>query len=359
MGQVLSAMQAYTNVIWTVFTGPPRPALAGVVSPKIKALMDGYKGAPRQVPTSACFKQLQKVKNMRDLAEVCPNIAPGRILRSACPTAASEQDIDIIRHKLGISHLVDLRSEFERSEDPASPLVAEAELRVSKRQGSIAQMERFEQRDSQHPNSVNAPLIIHHLSLLERSRYYKAILLKIPFATSAYALAWMPFNPSKGKSAIMAEVNRGGLPMLYEILLEIAGPELKCALEVITEAAEAGEPLLFFCRVGKDRTGVLAALILSCCGAKPEEIIADYHRSDSVVSEIALGGLEKEDKELHQLDRAVFSKAPAEVMAATLTHLDEMYGGPSRYLESIGFSREQQQRLAKAVSASRDHKVNL
>ena len=31
-------------------------------------------------------------------------------------------------------------------------------------------------------------------------------------------------------------------------------------------------------------------------------------RSDSVVAEIALGGLEKEDKELHQLDRAVFSK---------------------------------------------------
>ena len=48
--------------------------------------------------------------------------------------------------------------------------------------------------------------------------------------------------------------------------------------QVITEAAEAGEPLLFFCRVGKDRTGVLAALILACCGAKPEEIIADNHR---------------------------------------------------------------------------------
>lgn len=47
---------------------------------------------------------------------------------------------------------------------------------------------------------------------------------------------------------------------------------------MITEAAEAGEPLLFFCKIGKDRTGVLAALLLSCCGAKPEEIIADYHR---------------------------------------------------------------------------------
>ena len=29
------------------------------------------------------------------------------------------------------------------------------------------------------------------------------------------------------------EINKGGLPMLYEIILEIAGPEIKCALEVI------------------------------------------------------------------------------------------------------------------------------
>ncbi len=53
------------------------------------------------------------------------------------------------------------------------------------------------------------------------------------------------------------------------------------ACKVITEAAEAAEPLLFFCKIGKDRTGVLAALLLSCCGAEPEEIIADYHRCSS------------------------------------------------------------------------------
>ena len=29
-----------------------------------------------------------------------------------------------------------------------------------------------------------------------------------------------------------SEINKGGLPMLYEIILDIAGPELKCALEV-------------------------------------------------------------------------------------------------------------------------------
>lgn len=33
--------------------------------------------APRQVPNASKIQQLQKVKNLRDLAEACPNIAPG------------------------------------------------------------------------------------------------------------------------------------------------------------------------------------------------------------------------------------------------------------------------------------------
>ena len=44
MGQVLSAVQGYINMMWTTLTGPPRPTLSGVISPKIKALMEGYKG---------------------------------------------------------------------------------------------------------------------------------------------------------------------------------------------------------------------------------------------------------------------------------------------------------------------------
>ena len=47
-------------------------------------------------------------------------------------------------------------------------------------------------------------------------------------------------------------------------------------------------------------------------------------------------------------------QAPAEVMAATLTHLEDVYGGASGYLESIGFTKKQQQRLAQAVSVPAD-----
>lgn len=41
---------------------------------------------------------------------------------------------------------------------------------------------------------------------------------------------------------------------------------------------QAGRPLLFFCRAGKDRTGLVAALLLSIMGASDEQILADYHR---------------------------------------------------------------------------------
>lgn len=45
----------------------------------------------------------------------------------------------------------------------------------------------------------------------------------------------------------------------------------------------------------------------------------------------------------------VMLQAPAEVMAATLSHLEDAYGGASAYLQSIGFTKEQQQSLAKAL----------
>ena len=47
-----------------------------------------------------------------------------------------------------------------------------------------------------------------------------------------------------------------------------------------------------FAQIGKDRTGLIVALILAACGATDDEIVSDYARSDSPDG-IALGGLEK------------------------------------------------------------------
>ena len=71
-------------------------------------------------------------------------------------------------------------------------------------------------------------------------------------------------------------------------------------------------------------------------------------RSDGI-GDVGLGGIEK-DKELRELDTALFSRAPPEVMQATLAHLEERYGGARGYLDSIGFTRDYQQRLAKSLA---------
>jgi hypothetical protein len=53
---------------------------------------------------------------------------------------------------------------------------------------------------------------------------------------------------------------------------------------VILEAVRAGEPAVIFCKLGKDRTGLISALVLACCAATEEEIVSDYIRSASFES---------------------------------------------------------------------------
>lgn len=106
--------------------------------------------------------------------------------------------------------------------------------------------------------------------------------------------------------------------------------------------------MIFFCKVGKDRTGLLAAMVLACCNASSDEIISDYIRSDGI-DQIALGSMEK-DKELQELDTAMFSRAPAEAMQLTIDYLSNQYGSIKGYLDSLGFGREKQARLASALA---------
>jgi hypothetical protein len=60
----------------------------------------------------------------------------------------------------------------------------------------------------------------------------------------------------------------------YLWYLEVGGPALAESLAVLGDPTSY--PLVFHCAAGKDRTGVLAALVLDLCGVAPEVIVADY-----------------------------------------------------------------------------------
>jgi len=72
----------------------------------------------------------------------------------------------------------------------------------------------------------------------------------------------------------MAAPDGDDLSERYLWYLEVGAPALAEALTILGEPASY--PLVFHCAAGKDRTGVLAALVLDLLGVAPEVIVDDY-----------------------------------------------------------------------------------
>jgi len=63
---------------------------------------------------------------------------------------------------------------------------------------------------------------------------------------------------------------------MYVAMVERAAPQLVTALNVIAHSPGA---TAFHCAAGRDRTGVLAAMLLLALGADDDDIVADYART--------------------------------------------------------------------------------
>ena len=74
---------------------------------------------------------------------------------------------------------------------------------------------------------------------------------------------------------------------------------LRPHLAHLVESIVDGEtPLLVHCTAGKDRTGVMIALLLRAVGVADDVVIADYERSDVFGKNLRLrGGIEEQFKE--------------------------------------------------------------
>jgi protein-tyrosine phosphatase len=121
-------------------------------------------------------------------------------------------------------------------------------------------------------------------------------------------------------------------------MLEQVRVEIKEVLEVIATAS-AG-PLLFHCMAGKDRTGVIAALMLALADVVPEAIAYDYAASaDNLRDAYLQRYTTAEPAAIIEVVRC-----PEEGIHNMLAYLDTC-GGVRAYLEAIGMSREHIERL--------------
>jgi protein-tyrosine phosphatase len=120
------------------------------------------------------------------------------------------------------------------------------------------------------------------------------------------------------------------------------------ALEVIAEPAN--HPLVFHCAVGKDRTGILAAVLLSVLGVEDKDIIEDYSLSGPYMEEM-LKNLNN-DPGIARAAQALpeyFWKAAPESMTLFLATLRKEYGSVPGYLGYMGCEPSLTERLERAL----------
>jgi protein-tyrosine phosphatase len=124
----------------------------------------------------------------------------------------------------------------------------------------------------------------------------------------------------------------------YTTMLADAGHEIRLAVEVI--AAEDNHPVIFHCAAGKDRTGVLAALLLGLLGVDDETIVADYaltERAMGALRDLLIQRMPEQAERLVELGDRVMS-AEASNMVQLLGVIEERWGSIPAYAASIGIS---------------------
>jgi protein tyrosine/serine phosphatase len=121
----------------------------------------------------------------------------------------------------------------------------------------------------------------------------------------------------------------------YVWYLDVGRQALVAALTLVADPQSY--PLVFHCTAGKDRTGVLAALVLDIVGVRPEVIIEDYMLTATRI-DLIRAGLRSDPAYSALIDQ---SSAPtpsmqAEPMQHFLSEIHQRYGGAKEWALAAG-----------------------
>ena len=221
-----------------------------------------------------------------------------RLFRAAALHDVSPRDAAAIHADLGIAAILDLRrpDEIENESPDLGPLVA----RVPRR-------ENF----SLIPLPVEAPSAgdIHVAATLDE------------------------------------QYGRGPSGERYGAYLERGAAAVTAAVAALCEPR--AYPALVHCTAGKDRTGVLIALVLDLLGVPDDIIVRDYALSGGVVRRFVANGRIPAGTPAQELD--AFYGAPPQAMRDFLVLLRQRHGAARGYLRAQGLADAQLHRLPQLL----------
>ncbi len=121
-------------------------------------------------------------------------------------------------------------------------------------------------------------------------------------------------------------------------------------VECLRIIAESNHPLVFHCSAGKDRTGVLAACLLSVLGVGSVDIVEDYTLTGPYMARhIARLSRDPKDAKFLQELPAFMHLASASSMGLFLSTMKTEYGSIRDYLAAHGAQKSLFDRLQQAL----------
>jgi protein-tyrosine phosphatase len=193
-----------------------------------------------------------------------------RVFRSDALHLLTAADVERLQDELRLREVVDLRSSAERRADPRRPL-----------------------------EEISPPIRAHHAPLFDGE------------ASSS----------SPGADDRRAEIEMRTLADRYVALAEYAKPAIA---RVVTLIADSEGPCVYHCAAGKDRTGVISAVLLGVLGVREDLIVADYAATQENLDAI--------------VDR-LLSTAGYQTMLSALPP-DTMHAEPDTMIEMLARLRE-------------------
>ena len=220
----------------------------------------------------------------------------GRVVRADNLRLLSERGKQaLLEH--GVTRVVDLRFPEELADDPAGDL----------------------------------PVDVVHVSLLGDSRTRE-------------------WQDEQNAAIDAAETAEAYLVASYGAFLDRYRDRFAAAVQAIADAPEGA--VVVHCMGGKDRTGLIAALVLRLAGVDADVVAADYALTEAALAPTARDWIDAAPDEAERRRRVLLQPAPPSAMRAVLAHLDERYGSVREYLRDAGVTDDALERVRERLLAA-------
>ena len=216
--------------------------------------------------------------------------------------------------------------------------------------GTITRWQTFLRADSLHALSVQAQqqLIDYGVrSVIDlRSHYEIELEPNVLAASSSVRYVNIPLLGQMNNGS-PADIPRD-LFSIYKYILDSC--QTNVAEVMRTFLADGGVPALFHCSAGKDRTGVISALLLALAGVDDETIVQDYALTGHYLKPKL--ALYRQRAAAAGRDMAAFELlllSEPQTMRDTLQYLHNVYRGAGAYLSHIGLRDRESNQLRSAM----------